>query len=59
MRYLPKSPAERVDMLKQIGGADPVTVVPDFADAYKTQEVLEAAVISAGQRRPVQIAELR
>jgi predicted dehydrogenase len=50
---------QTADMLKQIGGAEPVTVVPDFADAYKTQEVLEAAVISAEQRRPVQIAELR
>jgi predicted dehydrogenase len=50
---------QTADMLKQIGGVEPVTVVPDFADAYKTQEVLEAAVTSAEQRRPVQIAELR
>jgi predicted dehydrogenase len=50
---------QTADMLKQIGGASPVTVVPDFADAYKTQEGLEAAVISAAQRRPVPIAELR
>ena len=50
---------QTADMLKQIGGVEPVTVVPDFADAYKTQEVLEAAVISAEQHRPVQIAELR
>ncbi len=40
------------------GGKTPVVPLPDFADAYKTQQVLEAAVLSAEQRRPVPIGEL-
>jgi predicted dehydrogenase len=42
-----------------VSGHPGVTPVPDFADACKTQEVLEAAVISAAERRPVKIAELQ
>jgi len=36
-------------------------VIPlaDFEDSYKTQQVLEAAVISAEQRRPVKLAEIQ
>ena len=49
---------QAADMLGEIGGQPGVTPVPDFADACKTQEVLEAAVISAAQGRPVKIAEL-
>ena len=47
------------DMCRVLGGEKPVVALPDFEDAYKTQEVLEAATISAKQRRPVSIAELR
>lgn len=36
----------------------PVVPLPDFADAYRTQCVLEAAIISARQRRPVRISEI-
>jgi predicted dehydrogenase len=50
---------QTADMLSEIAGKAGVTPVPDFADAYKTQEVLEAAVISAAERRPVKIAELK
>jgi predicted dehydrogenase len=50
---------QAADMLSEIAGKPGVTPVPDFADAYKTQEVLEAAVISAAERRPVKIAELK
>jgi len=32
--------------------------LPDFEDAYKTQLVLEAAMQSSEQHRPVKIAEL-
>jgi len=31
--------------------------LPDFEDAYKTQQVLEAAMVSSEQRRPVGIDE--
>lgn len=47
------------DMLNIIGGVPPVVPMPDFEDAYKTQQVLEAAVVSASERRPVKIAEMK
>jgi predicted dehydrogenase len=50
---------QAADMLGEIAGQPGVTPVPDFADAYKTQLVLEAAVISAAERRPVKISELK
>jgi len=36
-------------------------VIPlaDFEDSYKTQQVLEAAVISADQRRRVKMTEMK
>ena len=34
-------------------------LLPDFEDAFKTQQVLEAAVVSAEQRRPVKIEEMQ
>jgi predicted dehydrogenase len=46
-------------MLKVIGGQQPVVPLPDFEDAFKTQQVLEAAVVSAEQRRPVSIEEIK
>ena len=46
------------DMMSILDGRPPVVPMPDFEDAYKTQLVLEAAMISAEQRRPVKIAEL-
>ncbi len=46
------------DMMYMLGGKPPTVPLPDFEDAYKTQQVLEAAVISAEQRRPVAIAEI-
>ena len=33
--------------------------IPDFEDAYQTQRVLEAAMISAEQRRPVMLEEVK
>ena len=37
----------------------PVVAIPDFADAYETQRVLEAAVRCARTRRPVALSEIR
>jgi predicted dehydrogenase len=45
-------------MMYALGGRQPTVPLPDFEDAYKTQQVLEAAVHSAEQRRPVSIAEI-
>jgi predicted dehydrogenase len=50
---------QAADMLNVLGGKPAVAPLPDFADAYKTQEVLEAAVISATERRPVKISEFK
>jgi predicted dehydrogenase len=47
------------DICNIIGGKAPVVPMPDFEDAFKTQQVLEAAVVSAEQRRPVKIEEMQ
>jgi predicted dehydrogenase len=46
------------DMMTALAGGVPVVPLPDFEDAYKTQQVLEAAVVSAEQRRPVRMTEI-
>ena len=46
------------DVLKMIGGEEPVVPMPDFADAYKTQCVLEAVTLSAKNRTPVKLSEV-
>lgn len=46
------------DMMKVLGGAQPTIPLPDFEDAYKTQQVLEAVTLSAQQRRPVSMEEI-
>jgi predicted dehydrogenase len=47
------------DICNAIGGKPPVVPLPDFEDAFKTQQVLEAAIVSAEQRRPVKIEEMQ
>lgn len=49
---------QTADMLNMIGGKPPVVPMPDFAEAYNTQQVLEAALVSAEERRPVAISEM-
>lgn len=46
------------DMMMALGGKTPTVPLPDFEDAYKTQQVLQAAMVSAEQRRPVNVAEI-
>jgi len=46
------------DIAMVLGGSKPVVPLPDFEDALKTQCVLEAAVMSARERRPVSLKEL-
>ena len=50
---------QAADMLSIIGGKPPVVPMPDFEDGYKTQQVLEAAIVSAEQRRAVTIEEMK
>jgi predicted dehydrogenase len=47
------------DMLRVLGGEEPIVPLPDFADAYETQRVLEAALVSARERRAVKMSEVK
>jgi predicted dehydrogenase len=47
------------DILKVLAGEAPTVPIPDFEDAYETQRVLEAALVSAAERRPVKLEEVR
>lgn len=47
------------DIVTVLGGGKPVVPLPDFADAYQTQRVLEAAIQCARTRRPVSLAEVK
>ncbi len=47
------------DILRVLGGEEPTVPIPDFEDAYQTQRVLEAALISADERRPVALEEVK
>ena len=45
--------------MKVLGGQQPTVPVPDFEDAYQTQRVLEAALLSADENRPIQLDEVK
>jgi len=47
------------DIMRVLGGSKPVAPLPDFADAYETQRVLEAALIAARERSAVRLSEVR
>jgi predicted dehydrogenase len=47
------------DILRVLGRRRPELPLPDFADAYQTQRVLEAAMISAREHCPVPLREVR
>jgi predicted dehydrogenase len=47
------------DILRALGGQEPVVPLPDFEDAYQTQRVLEASMIAAVERRPVAVDEVK
>ncbi len=47
------------DILRVLGGQEPTVPIPDFNDAYQTQRVLEAALISAQERHPVTLDEVK
>jgi predicted dehydrogenase len=46
---------QAADILRMIGGGQPLVPMPDFADALQTQRVLDAAIESARNRAPVTI----
>jgi len=50
---------QAVDMLRVIGGEKPEVPLPDFADAFETQRVLEAVEISARERTGVKLSDVK
>jgi len=47
------------DIVKALVGRRPVVPLPDFNDAYQTQRVLEAVVLSAKNRCPVKMSQVK
>jgi len=47
------------DVLRAMAGRKPTVPLPDFADAYETQRVLEAALLSAERGRAVKLAQVK
>lgn len=47
------------DIIRMIAGGKPEVPMPDFEDAFRTQCVLEAAIVSARERRPVEVSEFK
>ena len=47
------------DILLALAGQTPTVPLPDFEDAYQTQRVLEAALISAGEKRWVSLKDVK
>lgn len=47
------------DILLALAGQTPTVPLPDFEDAYKTQRVLEAVSLSAGEKRPVALDQVK
>ena len=47
------------DFLCQIAGKVPTVPVPTFEDAYQTQRVLEAASLSAAEKRWVDLDDVK
>jgi predicted dehydrogenase len=50
---------QAADMFNVIGGRKPVVPLPDFADAYETQRVLHAAIVSAREHAPVKMSQIK
>ena len=46
------------DIMLDLAGKTPTVPLSDFEDAYNTQQVLEAVMLSAARRCPVKIAEV-
>lgn len=47
------------DILQQLDGQQPTVPLPSFTDAYNTQRVLEAAMISATEKRWVEMNDVK
>ncbi len=49
---------QAADILRSLGGETPTVPLPDFADAYVTQRVMEAAILSARERSPISLGDV-
>ncbi len=49
---------QAADIIRVLAGKKPEVPLPDFADAYETQRVLEAAMLSATERCAVKMSEV-
>ncbi len=47
------------DMMTVLGEEEPTVPIPDFAEAYETHRVLEAALIAAKNRAAVKLSEIK
>ncbi|MCZ6792242.1 MAG: Gfo/Idh/MocA family oxidoreductase [Planctomycetota bacterium] len=50
---------QAADIMTAIGGGEPVVPLPDFADSYKVQRVLAAAVASSENRTAVKLSDIQ
>ncbi len=50
---------QTADILRVIGDERPELPLPDFEDAYQTQRVLEAALVSAKERSAIALRDIR
>jgi predicted dehydrogenase len=50
---------QAADMINVLAGREPVIPLPDFADAWETQKVLHAVTLSAQDRSPVKLSEIK
>lgn len=47
------------DILRTLDGREPEVPLPDFEDAYQTQRVLEAALVSARERCAIKLSQIK
>ncbi|MFP4052699.1 MAG: Gfo/Idh/MocA family protein [Phycisphaerae bacterium] len=47
------------DILRMLAGKKPIVPMPDFEDAYQTQRVLEASLISAREKCAVKMSQVK
>ena len=51
--------SQAADIIRMLAGKKPIVPMPDFEDAYQTQRILHAAMISAKQRQAVRMSEVK
>ena len=47
------------DTIRILDGRKPEVPMPDFEDAFETQRVLEAAILSARERTPIRMSSVK